>query len=115
MPLAGLWIRLGPANQGTDMHKIINRTNSPYDLQGKDGNVLLPANGEVVAEFAPDHLEILRACGAVLIEYIETSSPGLYERYEARAGRSADKRWSEKRVADEIEKLEAANANHVQK
>lgn len=97
------------------MHKIINRTASPFDLQGVDGNVLLPANGEVVAEFAPEYLEILRACGTVLIEDDQASSPGLLERYEALAGRSADKRWSEKRLAEEIEKLEAANANNVQK
>lgn len=95
------------------MHKIINRTNSPYDLQGIDGSVRLPAQAEVVAKFAPEYIDILRAGGMVGVEEADAPSMGLRERYEALAGRPADKRWNDKRVAGEIEKLEAENANHI--
>lgn len=50
------------------MTRIINRTNSPFDLQGVHGSIRLPANGEVEAEFSPDYLDILRAGGNVEVE-----------------------------------------------
>lgn len=53
------------------MAKILNRTNSPFDLQGLNGPVRLPAFGEVEAEFSPDYLDILRAGGNVEVEESE--------------------------------------------
>lgn len=47
------------------MHRIRNLTNSPFDLQAVDGKVLLPAKGEVEAEFAPDYLQMLRKARTV--------------------------------------------------
>lgn len=47
------------------MHKIRNKTNSPFDLQGASGKVLLPAFGEVEAEFAPEYLDMLRKARTV--------------------------------------------------
>lgn len=47
------------------MHKIINKTNSPFDLQAAGGKVLLPAFGEVEADFASDYLAMLRKARTV--------------------------------------------------
>lgn len=47
------------------MHKIKNLTNSPFDLQATTGKVLLPALGEVEADFAPDYLQMLRKARTV--------------------------------------------------
>lgn len=47
------------------MHKIKNLTNSPFDLQATTGKVLLPAFGEVEAEFASDYLALLRSARTV--------------------------------------------------
>jgi hypothetical protein len=47
------------------MHKIKNLTNSPFDLNTTTGKVLLPAFGEVEAEFAPDYLQMLRKARTV--------------------------------------------------
>lgn len=47
------------------MHKIRNKTNSPFDLQATSGKVLLPAFGEIEAEFAPDYLDMLRKARTV--------------------------------------------------
>jgi hypothetical protein len=47
------------------MHKIKNLTNSPFDLQATTGKVLLPAFGEVEAEFATDYLAMLRKARTV--------------------------------------------------
>lgn len=47
------------------MHKIKNLTNSPFDLNAVDGKVLLPAFGEVEADFAPDYLAMLRKARTV--------------------------------------------------
>ena len=51
-------------------HRIINRTNSPFDLQAVGGKVALPANGEVVAEFDADYLDLLRAARIVAVELV---------------------------------------------
>ncbi|NSY48456.1 hypothetical protein [Agrobacterium tumefaciens] len=50
------------------MVTVKNLTNSPYDLQGKDGLVRLPAFGEVEGEFEPDYLALLEASMAVKVE-----------------------------------------------
>lgn len=52
------------------MKKITNLANSPYDLQGADGPVRLPAFGSVEGEFSSEYLDILKAGGVVHIEEI---------------------------------------------
>ena len=112
------------------MKKITNLTNSPYDLQGVDGPVRLPAFGSVEGEFSGEYLELLAASMAVRVEDAEAPEPepepsssedlqgvdaaaepaepaDVRAQYEALAGKPADKRWSDKRVAEEIAKLKA--------
>lgn len=92
------------------MKKITNLTNSPYDLQGLDGPVRLPAFGSVEGEFYGEYLDLLAASMAVRVEdaAAEPAEPAeLRAEYEALAGKPADKRWSDKRVAEEIAKLKA--------
>lgn len=50
------------------MKKITNLTNSPYDLQGVDGPVRLPAFGSVEGEFSGEYLDLLEASRAVSVE-----------------------------------------------
>lgn len=50
------------------MKKITNLTNSPFDLQGVDGPVRLPAFGSVEGEFTGDYLDLLAASMAVRVE-----------------------------------------------
>lgn len=57
------------------MIKVTNRTNSPYDLQGVNGSVLLPAFGEVEGEFSDEYLELLESSGAVSVERKPASKP----------------------------------------
>ncbi|WP_047219130.1 hypothetical protein [Delftia lacustris] len=117
------------------MKKITNLTNSPYDLQGVDGPVRLPAFGSVEGEFSGEYLGLLAASMAVRVEDAEAPAsapepepePNADEdlqgvdaaaepaepadaraQYEALAGKPADKRWSDKRVAEEIAKLQKA-------
>lgn len=109
------------------MKKITNLTNSPYDLQSVDGPVRLPAFGSVDGEFTGEYLDLLAASMAVRVEDAEAPAPesippdlqgvdaaaepaepaGARAEYEALAGKPADKRWSDKRVAEEIAKLKA--------
>ena len=96
------------------MKKITNLTNSPYDLQGVDGPVRLPAFDSVEGEFSGEYLDLLAASMAVRVEDAEAPAPAPAEpadaraQYEALAGKPADKRWSDKRVAEEIAKLQKA-------
>lgn len=53
------------------MHKITNRTNSPFDLQTTTGRVFLPAMGEVAGMFDAAYLEILALAGNVKVEPVE--------------------------------------------
>ncbi|WP_250439331.1 hypothetical protein [Delftia tsuruhatensis] len=113
------------------MKKITNLTNSPYDLQGVDGPVRLPAFDSVEGEFSGEYLDLLAASMAVRVEDAEAPAPApepepepgpaedlqgvdaaaepadARAEYEALAGKPADKRWSDKRVAEEIAKLKA--------
>lgn len=94
------------------MKKITNLTNSPYDLQGVDGPVRLPAFGSVEGEFSGEYLDLLAASMAVRVdaaaEPAEPAEPAdARAEYESLAGKPADKRWSDKRVAEEIAKLKA--------
>ncbi len=50
------------------MKKITNLTNSPFDLQGINGSVRLPAFGSVEGEFSGEYLDLLGASQAVRIE-----------------------------------------------
>lgn len=116
------------------MKKITNLTNSPYDLQGVDGPVRLPAFDSVEGEFSGEYLDLLVASMAVRVEDAEAPAPApapepepepsaaedlqgvdaaaepadARAQYEAVAGKPADKRWSDKRVAEEIAKLQKA-------
>lgn len=47
------------------MHKIVNRTNSPFDLQAVSGKVRLAAFGEIEADFEPEYLAMLRRARTV--------------------------------------------------
>jgi hypothetical protein len=47
------------------MHKIKNLTNSPFDLNTVDGKVVLPAFGEIEADFDPGYLQMLRKARTV--------------------------------------------------
>jgi hypothetical protein len=47
------------------MHKIVNRTNSPFDLQAASGKVRLAAFGEIEADFEPEYLAMLRRARTV--------------------------------------------------
>ena len=88
------------------MKKITNLTNSPYDLQGVDGPVRLPAFDSVEGEFAGEYLDLLAASMAVRVE--DAAEPAdARAQYEAMAGKPADKRWSDKRVAEESAKRKA--------
>lgn len=49
------------------MITVKNLTNSPYDLQGRDGLIRLPAFGEAQGEFNDDYLQILEASMAVKV------------------------------------------------
>ncbi len=112
------------------MKKITNLTNSPYDLQGVDGPVRLPAFDSVEGDFSGEYLELLEASMAVRVEDAEAPAPApepepdadedlqgvdavaepaeARAQYEALAGKPADKRWSDKRVAEEIANLQKA-------
>lgn len=113
------------------MKKITNLTNSPFDLQGVDGPIRLPAFGSVEGEFSGEYLGLLEASMAVCVEGVESPVPELGPtiaycqqdadvdadadadadarvQYEALAGKPVDKRWSDKRVAEEIAKLQEA-------
>lgn len=93
------------------MTKITNNTASPYDLPGVDGPVRLPAFGSVEGEFSGEYLEILAASQVVTIEQADSAvddkggEDALRAEYESLAGKPADKRWNEKRLRQEVDKL----------
>lgn len=86
------------------MTKIRNLTGSPYDLAP---GVILPAFGEVDADL-PDYLvEILTAVpGVEVVTLVPDEDPLDQWRalYRDTTGKDADRRWSEKRLIEEIEK-----------
>lgn len=87
------------------MRKITNLTNSPFDLHGESGVVRLPAHESVVGNFSGDYLVLLAMSDAVKIEDSFAEDKSLADEYEELAGKPADKRWSDARLADEISKL----------
>lgn len=93
------------------MH-IKNLTNSPYSLTDKNGNaVMLPARGTVDIEPHPMHVNQYRQVGYFEIEESTGSAEGdprdaLREEYETLTGEAPDGRWSEKRLQEELLKLQ---------
>lgn len=81
---------------------IHNLTNSPYDLPG--GHIL-PANGSWTGDLPEAYVEALRMSPTVRIEEADPLEPFRAE-YERLTGKRADKRWSETRLFEEIEKLD---------
>lgn len=89
------------------MHRVTNLSSSPYTLQTAAGPVVLAAKSDVTAEFDAAYLKHLKVFTAVRVDPVDGDSFELRERYESLAGKPADKRWSDKRLADEIAKMEA--------
>lgn len=90
------------------MPTVHNLTKSPFDLPG--GHIL-PANGSWTGELPEAYLLALRASPAV--EVLEEDSDPLEPfrvEYERLTGKRADKRWSETRLFEEIEKADDASA-----
>ncbi|ABX36725.1 hypothetical protein Daci_4094 [Delftia acidovorans SPH-1] len=58
------------------MKKITNLTNSPFDLQGVDGLVRLPAFDSVKGEFSGEYLDLLEASMAVSVEDTDAEPEG---------------------------------------
>lgn len=87
------------------MHKITNNTGSPYDLPSKNGNVRLPAFGSVEGEFDGEYLAVLEASLTVSIEAVEEDAKSLSDEYRELTGEEPDKRWGDKRIGAEIDKI----------
>ena len=103
------------------MHRIVNRTNSPFDLQAIGGKVLLPAFGEVTADFDDWYLGLLREARTVDVESDDpidhddgwrkggskpTEARGieaLRAEYQVAFGSTPDRRWGEKRLREALE------------
>lgn len=106
------------------MHKIVNKTNSPFDLQSVDGKVVLPAFGEVEADFEAGYLDLLRAARTVDVKAIDPldhdgngkkggSKPassgdeviqGLRAEYTELTGKKPHHLWKQDRLQAEIDK-----------
>lgn len=50
------------------MKRITNLTNSPYDVNSKQGTVRLPAFGVVEGDFDNDYINLLQLCSVVTVE-----------------------------------------------
>lgn len=50
------------------MVKIKNQVGSPFDIQTKNGPAVLPAFGTLEADFDYGYLELLLACGTVVLD-----------------------------------------------
>lgn len=89
------------------MTTIKNPTRSPFTVVSLNGPVHVPAFGEAKGEFAPEYLALLKA--ARVLEVVDaTTEPGgngLADEYTALSGKQPDKRWSDKRLAEEVLKL----------
>lgn len=89
------------------MTKIRNLTGSPYDLAP---GVILPAFGEVDADLPDYMLDILNASPGVEVLTLTPDEDPIDQwraLYKETTGKDADKRWSEKRLIEEIEKASA--------
>lgn len=85
------------------MLTVHNLTNSPFDLPC--GHIL-PANGSWSGELPDAYLLALKASPAVRIEDEDPLEPFRAE-YERLTGKRPDGRWSELRLFEELEKLDA--------
>lgn len=86
------------------MVTIKNPTRSPFTVVSLNGPVHVPAFGEGHGDFDPSYLNVIRASGVLKIVE-EDQSSSLSDEYERIAGKEPDKRWSEKRIAEELAKL----------
>lgn len=57
------------------MATIKNKVGSPFDVQTKNGPAVLPAFGTLEAEFEPSYLELLLACGTVVLDTPSKPAP----------------------------------------
>lgn len=95
------------------MTKITNKVGSPFDVQTLSGPAILPAFGSLEAEFDSGYLQIICMGGHIFVDdtpepEVETDLSELQAEYRELSGKDADKRWSEKRLADEISKIKKA-------
>lgn len=95
---------------------IRNLIGSPYDVATLNGPAILPANGELTADFDPVQVDIWRGAGGV--EVIEDlPDPVIMKEpvpepdgevetlrllYAERFGKEPDKRWGEARLKKEL-------------
>ena len=99
--------------------KIKNLTNSPFDLLDDKGEkVRIPARGTLVGfKPHPGQEPLYRSLGYFRIEESKAGQPSepvqvdeddlsLADQYRELAGKDPDKRWSTKRLQEEIEKLQ---------
>lgn len=95
------------------MTKITNKVGSPFDVQTLSGPAVLPAFGSLEANFDSGYLNVLLMGGHIIEESEEAVETQVEEldlstlraEYLDLAGKDADKRWSEKRLAEEVAKL----------
>lgn len=101
------------------MTTITNNLGCPFDIQTLQGPRVLAAFGTMEADFDPAYLELICSGGyisqgvvvSVKVEEQKSSEPSAEDEptqeeiYEALSGKTADKRWSESRLAAEIAKL----------
>lgn len=57
------------------MVKIKNQVGSPFDVQTKNGPAVLPAFGTLEADFDYGYLELLLACGTVVLDEPSKQAP----------------------------------------
>lgn len=97
--------------------KITNLTNSPHNLLNDKGEKVHLAARGTIEGFTPhqNHAALYKSIGYFRIEedaapkvveqdLSDASTNDLREKYEAISGKSADKRWNDKRLIEEIEK-----------
>lgn len=98
---------------------IRNLVGSPYDVATLNGPAILPANGELTADFDPAQVDIWRGVpGVEVIEAEELPEPVIMREpvemvgdgeletlrllYAERFGKEPDKRWGERRIRSEL-------------
>lgn len=91
------------------MTKLKNLVGSPFDLQTLNGPAVIPAFGTLEAEFDSAYLQLITLGGSIVVvgQEDEVDLSDLRAEYLDLAGKDADKRWSDKRLAEEIAKLKA--------
>lgn len=86
--------------------RIKNLTNSPYAITNAKGEqIMIPARGEI--EIDPHHTQepFIRAAGYFEVKESQVDPlDDLRSQYKELTEKDADKRWSEKRLQEEIDK-----------